>query len=201
MHQPGSRDTILTMRQNLPDRWDSYYQTGQDFQFITVQELSRIIEHVENTQTALDLGCGTGQLCRELWCRGFNVTGIDISGEAITLAKASTAREDITFIQGNIEQLNEIKNLQDKKFDLITCKLVYAFIKDKSLFLTQVSRYLDKNGILAIITPLKEDLQPEKQDIGIKQEELEIESKSCDLKILDNFKARGTMYYVLTKTS
>ena len=37
----------------------------------------------------LDLGCGTGRHSRYMACRGFDVTGLDLSAESLKLAKAS----------------------------------------------------------------------------------------------------------------
>nr|WP_292770565.1 hypothetical protein [Nostoc sp. NOS(2021)] len=46
-------------------------------------------------RTFLNIGCGKGWLCRELWCRGFNGWGVD----AITnLIESARCMGDVRFI-------------------------------------------------------------------------------------------------------
>ena len=59
------------------------------------EEASRLIDRlIERDQlvpgsAVLDLGCGTGRHSKHLACRGFDVTGIDLSAESLRLARAS----------------------------------------------------------------------------------------------------------------
>ena len=64
----------------------------------------------------LDVGCGGGLLCEPLSRLGGNLTGIDVSKNAIKTAKqhASKMRLKINYICTSLEELN-IK----KDFDLI----------------------------------------------------------------------------------
>jgi len=53
--------------------------------------IDRLIERDQLVpgSAVLDLGCGTGRHSKHLACRGFDVTGIDLSAESLRLARAS----------------------------------------------------------------------------------------------------------------
>ena len=67
--------------------------------------------------TVLDVGCGDGNNAIYLASRGFDVTGVDVSAKAISIAKqkAREAEVDVTFI--TLDALN-IGTL-DKRFDTV----------------------------------------------------------------------------------
>jgi len=58
---------------------------------------------------ALDIGCGTGAHAIELARRGWQVTGIDAVGKAVTAAreKAAAADVEVRFLEGDATQLEE----------------------------------------------------------------------------------------------
>jgi len=57
---------------------------------------------------ALDLGCGTGTNAIYLAQHGFDVTGIDVSRQAIALArrKARSAQPAVRFVRGDVTRMN-----------------------------------------------------------------------------------------------
>ena len=65
-------------------------------------------------KAALDLGCGTGVLCRILKDAGMEAEGMDYSSGMVTIARE--ANPDIPFQQGDM-----IFWKPDKSFDLVTC--------------------------------------------------------------------------------
>ena len=69
-------------------------------------------------QNLLELACGTGILSVELANLGFNVTGLDLSEEMITLAKKRISADDegLRFVTG------DMLHLEDKNtYDVVTC--------------------------------------------------------------------------------
>lgn len=151
--------------------WDNIYTSGKDFRPPSIHEVNFIIEKagLHKDQTVLDVGCGTGQLTREMFHRGLDPTGIDISAKAIEVARQATVFS-IQYNQVNFES-NEITALENKKYDLITCRLVYAFISNKIQFHENVNRLLAANGNLVIISPLRHLTPKHKQHIAVNRTE------------------------------
>lgn len=153
--------------------WNQIYDNGTDFRAISQRDIDTMLECIPSSEgtNSLDIGCGTGHLTRELWHRGFMPTGVDISESAIRLARLYTVLDDkeISYKVLNLET-NNIADLMDKSFMLITCKLVYAFISDKAIFLGNVVKLLDKSGVFVILTPLKSQVSKEKAHIAVEYE-------------------------------
>ena len=154
--------------------WNKAYESGRDFRAISQQDISDFIKDILPVQgkRSLDIGCGTGQLTRELWHRGLKPTGIDISESAIRLAKSYTVlgSDEINYQVFNLET-SASADLTDKQFSLITCKLVYAFIEDKDTFLCNVTKLLADDGVFVILTPLKGQVPLEKAHIAVVYED------------------------------
>ncbi len=158
------------MKQDTDTYWSKYYEQDSDFLYVSSYTLSKVISHIKERTTALDIGCGTGQLTRELFHRGFQVTGIDISSTAINLAESNTTK-GIRYLHLDIEE-DDVDKLGT--FRLITCKLVYAFILDKIKFLKIVRDLLEPSGTFVIITPTKE-MSPDKPKIAVDHNETMLE--------------------------
>lgn len=163
------------MTDDLQQHWNNCYEQNRDFMAALTSNITTFLSYLpENApKTALDIGCGTGQLTRELWHRGFKTIGIDVSNTAIEIAQSATTtpKESLDYIPLNIEQ-DSTSSLPLQPYGLITCKLVYAFIQDKAAFSTKVAHLLDKNGIFVIVTPLAEQTPPEKRNIAVTEQEI-----------------------------
>lgn len=149
--------------------WDQQYKNLRDFKFASTSDVEIICSLIEVNHSAgkkptfLDVGCGTGQLVREVFHRGFKATGIDTSNEAITIALRSSTfiGEGIDFSVGSaIEPFG-------KKYNLITCKHVIAFLDERTIFYKHILHAMEAASTFVIITPQKE-LQPlEKKYIAV----------------------------------
>lgn len=102
-------------------------------------------------RSVLDLGCGTGSMTLELAARGYDMTGIDLSEDMLSVAD-SRVREaelnDVLFIYGNMASfelygtvdavvccLDGINHLH-KKEELLSCfSLVANYLEDDGLFI------------------------------------------------------------------
>ncbi|WP_246940545.1 class I SAM-dependent DNA methyltransferase [Bacillus pinisoli] len=71
-------------------------------------------------QKVLDLGCGTGAIAIPLAQKGFQVTGLDLSEEMLTIAdeKARKEQVDIHFLQ---QSMTDLSLLPAHIFDTIIC--------------------------------------------------------------------------------
>ncbi len=156
-------------RSSIDPHWSKLYADNRDFTLISGNTISSVLTYFpkNKTKSCLDIGCGTGQLSRELYHRGFKVLGIDASSKAIEIARS---RSIIKPPHIKYSQLDIEKDVIEGTFSLITCKLVYAFIQNKPFFLQRISKLLDPGGIFVIITPLYEDVTPEKENIAVNHE-------------------------------
>ena len=83
----------------------------------------------------LDVACGTGNISIPLSRAGYNVCGIDISENMLSIAenKARTNRQNIKFIKQDIRELNI-----NSTFDAIICACdgINYILKDEDLYKT-----------------------------------------------------------------
>ncbi len=92
--------------------WDIIYwlkQTPWDTGITPPEIVSMIDSGRVKVGRALDLGCGTGTNASYLAQHGFDVTGIDLSRRAISMArrKARSANCAIRFIRGDVSQMQK----------------------------------------------------------------------------------------------
>ncbi len=184
------------MRDDPDHYWSTAYDEGKDYASIPSRMLSHIVESLNATlpRTCLDIGCGTGQLTRELYHRGYDCTGVDMSASAIRLANANTIFSDgLRYLQGDAEKLDKIA--LHPPYSLITCKLVLAFIKDKDAFLKKVYSLLVDEGSFVIITPVDSQDRPA---ISV-DFEATLRRLETYFSTVDHFVGRRVTYFVCRK--
>lgn len=105
--------------------------------------LSKIKRYNNKAASILELGCGTGNILKELH-KDFDVTGVDISKGMLKIAKKKIPKGKF--------YLQDIRNFRiDKKFDVILC--LYDTINHLTLFndwkkiFTNVYEHLNNNGL------------------------------------------------------
>lgn len=155
----------------LSNVYDNVFPLEEDI----VKFLSEDLKPGDNV---LDLACGTGQYSIELGKLDSNVTGIDLNGDMIRIAKEKAGNLNIEFLQ---EDMTRFDNINDKKYNLIFCignsivhldnmRKIERFIKD-------IYNSLERNGIMVIQTInfdriLKYNIKSlptiDRSDIGVK---------------------------------
>lgn len=97
----------------------------------------------------LDLGCNTGYGSKILYKEAQKVVGVDVSKEAIAIAKKEYANLDIDF------HLIDGKKLpfDDDEFDLIISCQVIEHIVDYNIYLNELKRVLSPTGLVIFTTP------------------------------------------------
>ena len=63
-------------------------------------------ENVSLDKTILDCGCGTGNVSIPLAKDGYNITGIDLSSDMLTICKSKQEKENVNFplYENNLEE-------------------------------------------------------------------------------------------------
>lgn len=130
--------------------WNTAFKNGQDYRLISDELLKKIISEVGLPTSALDLGCGTGDLMRKLEILNVKTVGLDFSDEAIKVAESRETKGRLIK-----SDLNTVKDLIfAQKFDWISLKLVLAFVKNKDDVLNWCKSILTPAGAVIINTPI-----------------------------------------------
>ncbi|HEY3269009.1 MAG TPA: class I SAM-dependent methyltransferase [Armatimonadota bacterium] len=92
----------------------------------------------------LDLGCGAGDLCRQLHAAGaVGVTGVDVSSRMLNLARAAGG-DGIRYVHQAIEDFDA----PDASFDLVVSSLAFHYVRDFEAALAGIARWLRPGGTL-----------------------------------------------------
>ncbi len=108
------------------------------------QRLKEISKHMPIQGKWLDIGCSTGTFVKLLEENGLDARGIDISDEAVRLAKK----------EGLPVECKDIFSVdQNQRFDCITAFDVIEHLRDPASFIQAANRLLKIGGTLVITTP------------------------------------------------
>ena len=103
----------------------------------------------------LEIGCGEGGNIKPFLDLGCQVTGIDINGGQIAIAKEIYSvhpnNRNLTLICEDIYKVTELHN----KFDIIIIRDVIEHIPNQELFLPFIKRFLSPHGIRSLSTLAK----------------------------------------------
>lgn len=93
-----------------------------------IKEIKKLIKP-EEFYNILDMGCGTGQLIREMQkeFKGFNVkyTGVDISSKMIEMAKSKD--DNSNYINCSVDDFS----VENRSFDIVVCSHSFPYYPDK----------------------------------------------------------------------
>ena len=166
---------------NTIEAWNNVFKAGKDFTSFNEIFLDKILLPLLNEKPGmtkkelLDIGCGTGDVLFKMMNRGWNVTGVDGSSEAVQMALVRTGLGTERILVGDINN-GALDVFTGRKFDLIITKLVIAFVKDKKLMLSRVRELLSNHGKLLIISPLLYEgttyTKPHTTGIAVRESEL-----------------------------
>ena len=94
----------------------------------------------------LDLACGSGINLRRLTDAGWSVTGVDISGDQLRLARRR-APQGVDLVQADAIQLP----FEDASFDAVACSLLHTDVDDFAAILREAAGVLRPDGRLAYV--------------------------------------------------
>ncbi|MEO8581963.1 MAG: class I SAM-dependent methyltransferase [Patescibacteria group bacterium] len=120
--------------------------------FYTLKYLKKVLEMFGLKKLEiLDLGCGVGTIDFYLAKKGHELTGIDISQDAIDICnqvKKELEFLNATFVQGDVQ-----KTHFKKKFDFVICSEVIEHVEDDVGLLKTIGNLLTDSGVLLLTTP------------------------------------------------
>lgn len=125
---------------------------------------NKFSSHALDGKKLLDLGCGTGELSLRFASLGFEVTGVDLSEDMLTVAQAKAAEENIAieFIQQNMAELqlmdsyhligifcDSLNYLQSEEEVKATFKGVGQYLADDGIFIFDIHSLYKINDIFS----------------------------------------------------
>jgi SAM-dependent methyltransferase len=202
----------LDNKKEFPD-WDSYYKENNVEKMPWYEKnLDPDLEYEIKSRNLysgkfLDLGTGPGTQAIQLAKRGFNVTGSDLSKNAID--KAKKLSKEVNFVTDDF--LNS--KLSDNEFDFILdrgCFHVFD-ITQRPSYVNQIKRILAKNGIffLKCMSSEEKELPDDKGPHKLSKEELnDVFSNDFEVESIKDTVYHGTLvplpkalFAVMTKKS
>lgn len=109
----------------------------------------KIIQTLPRKSYILDVGAGNGELIKTLVDKGFTFDAIDVSKEAVAIAK-----EKLKGIKGATVKLGSVLtyNVKDK-YDAIFCFETLEHIKEDKKAIGKIYQYLKPNGLFIMSVP------------------------------------------------
>jgi ubiquinone/menaquinone biosynthesis C-methylase UbiE len=146
--------------QSLPDIeeikvfYDTVYHVEAGHEPDLHRHYSRLFERLELVagQLVLDVACGAGGWLRLCENRGLDVTGVDLSENAIAVCKKTMPKGEF------IAQPAETLPFQDASFDVITCLGSLEHFVDPVGSLKEMVRVARTDAAFAILVPNKDFL-------------------------------------------
>jgi len=102
---------------------------------------------LDSASAVLEVGCGTGQLTRQLAGRGLTLAAIDIGPSMIAAARRGIRSDSVTFQATSFEDLAA----EDGSFDAIVAADAFHWI-DPELRFSKSARLLSPSGWLAVLS-------------------------------------------------
>ncbi len=141
-----------------PDHWDAVYEKPlTDIPWENPQPPRELVALLESGRfkagmTALDVACGSGNYSVFLARTGFDVTGVDFSANALSIARKRAQKEGVLvdFVQADVRHL--LDALPRKRFDLILDWSLLHHIPpaDFAAYCKQFSALLVPDGVLLL---------------------------------------------------
>ena len=99
----------------------------------------------------LDVGCGGGLLTEALFDFGAKVTGIDVAGPGIEIAKMHAEKSNKP-INYEVAIAEDFSKEHTNRFDVVTCLEVVEHVPDPGSLIQACSTMLKKDGLLFLST-------------------------------------------------
>jgi SAM-dependent methyltransferase len=124
--------------------WQREYTDGADVEY-EEQIIPLVVEHLRGTRRVLDVGCGEGQVARQLAAADVEVIGLDPSGPQI--ARAHDRGGGPTYARAAAEQLP----VADGTVDAVLACLSFEHVTDLPAAVREIARVLVPGGRLLLL--------------------------------------------------
>lgn len=101
-----------------------------------------ILQRLDQGSKILDVGCGAGFLTNELALAGFDVSGVDLSGESLEVAKRFDKTSSVKYQVANAYELP----FENASFDVVCALDFLEHVDDPARAIKEFSRVLKPGG-------------------------------------------------------
>jgi ubiquinone/menaquinone biosynthesis C-methylase UbiE len=147
-------DPIILVRDTYAKIADDYTKTYFE-DFTDIKYIDKFLHHLNPNSRILDVGCGPGQFTKHFSSKGHQATGIDITPEMISIARAKSPHLDF--------QIMDMRKLSfpDSTFHGLfsAYSILHIHSQDIPVTLQEFHRVLKPQGFLCILVQVGESDQ------------------------------------------
>lgn len=144
----GHMDAITQFKTAAKLAWSTFAPT----EMLTASVAPRLVSlaGIRPGMNVLDVGCGTGVVALTAARLGAKVTGIDLTPELVSHARANAATMslDVSIAEGDVEELA----FGDASFDVVVSQFAHMFAPRPDVAIKEMLRVLRPGGTIAFST-------------------------------------------------
>ena len=159
-----TREEVIEENKRVHKLEDKFYldRHPEQTNFFQTRILRKTIDQVCSAMNSskgsiLELGCGTGYLYLEFLKRGYEITGVDLSTEMISILKSRISKKYRERSRLVVSDVETFLSMEDKKYSAIILSALLHHLHDfESVIKSYCDRLIPGGVFLVFFEPLKQ---------------------------------------------